>query len=472
MNKVNRFLKTSGVYFIGNVFTKLITFFLLPMYTRLISAADFGYYDLTISIVNLLIPLVFFQIWDSIYRFIFDFNDIDNKNSVINNGLCIMVLSTIVYTVGYIIVSILLDFNYKVLIYLTGLVYAFQYYYTVIARGFMKNTLFVLSGLFNSIITIIINMVLITIFNFSIGALYVSSIIGTIVQIIILELKLKQIEKFKLKDISKEYCKSMIKFCIPLSISTISYWLLSGFTRVVISYYIGVEANGLFAVANKFSSIVILVFNVFQFAWNELAYSVVQDENKEKVYNYGNDIIVKFLLLISAISLPVIYMVFPYFIDEEYKNALFILPISFIGTTISAYSTFLSAIFLSFKKSKSLFVSTIISAIINIIGLVILTPTFGLMGAVLSLNISFVINAIIRMYILLRMNVISVNIKSLFCQLLMLVISTILFYKKGYLLNIIWCMVVVFALFYSFKFLIDRLVNETKLILKVICKKV
>ena len=69
MNHKKRFFKTASIYFLGNVVTKLISFFMLPLYTARLSPASFGYYDVSISVLNLAVPILFFQIWDGVFRF-------------------------------------------------------------------------------------------------------------------------------------------------------------------------------------------------------------------------------------------------------------------------------------------------------------------------------------------------------------------------------------------------------------------
>ena len=51
MAKVIRLLKSAGIYFLGNVMTRLISFFLLPIYTDTsrLPQEDFGYFDVSTS---------------------------------------------------------------------------------------------------------------------------------------------------------------------------------------------------------------------------------------------------------------------------------------------------------------------------------------------------------------------------------------------------------------------------------------
>lgn len=68
-----KFVKTSGIYFIGTVLHKLITFFLLPIYTKYIDKADLGTYDLATAYINFLCSILFLDIWSGIMRFAFEY---------------------------------------------------------------------------------------------------------------------------------------------------------------------------------------------------------------------------------------------------------------------------------------------------------------------------------------------------------------------------------------------------------------
>ena len=45
MSSTKKFFKSSMVYFMGNVLTKIISFFLLPLYTTRISTDEYGYFN-------------------------------------------------------------------------------------------------------------------------------------------------------------------------------------------------------------------------------------------------------------------------------------------------------------------------------------------------------------------------------------------------------------------------------------------
>jgi O-antigen/teichoic acid export membrane protein len=62
MSKIKRFLVTAGIYLLGNALSKLIGFFLLPLYTSKLPPDRFGMFDLVVTVITLSVPVVFFQI--------------------------------------------------------------------------------------------------------------------------------------------------------------------------------------------------------------------------------------------------------------------------------------------------------------------------------------------------------------------------------------------------------------------------
>ena len=74
-NRIDKFLKDIGIYAIGNLGSKLITFMLVPLYTHYITNTDeFGYYDICLTVIFLFIPFVTLQLRDGAFRFLLDCN--------------------------------------------------------------------------------------------------------------------------------------------------------------------------------------------------------------------------------------------------------------------------------------------------------------------------------------------------------------------------------------------------------------
>ncbi|ESU71411.1 hypothetical protein T260_13480 [Geobacillus thermopakistaniensis] len=453
-NYIKQFIKTSAVFFIGNTLTKLTGFFLLPLYTSKIDPQSYGYYDLTISLINLSVPIIFFQVWDSIFRFTFEYEKKSDKYMVISNGIIILFSGLLLYIALFFILtnSFKYDIDYKYFIFMYGMLYAFQYFYNCVARSFFKDTLLVATGIFNSVIGIVLNIILIAIYDMGIEALYISYIIGTSIQLLVLEKKLMIINNFRMSIVSFRLMRELFVFALPLCIVTLSYWLLSGLTRLTISNELGIYENGLYGVANRLSSIIVFVVNVFQFAWYQMSYSMQKDSNKKEYYEYSLNYILKVILYVGSLGLILIKVAFPYLIAETYQGVLIIIPITFIGVLVNSYTSFASTLFLAEKGSNKLLMPTLMSAAVNILGLILFTKTFGLIGAIFSLTLAFFVNSLIITNKLNKQYNIDLNAYDLLKGLLVLTITLLVFYtiEETYYL-IIFALFLVFLSMYIFK---------------------
>ena len=86
MTKFKQFIRTALIFLTGSMLSKLVSFFLLPLYTRKIDPGQFGNYDVAMSFINLIVPIAFFQIWDGMYRYSFEYKVKEEKEVVKDLG--------------------------------------------------------------------------------------------------------------------------------------------------------------------------------------------------------------------------------------------------------------------------------------------------------------------------------------------------------------------------------------------------
>lgn len=453
MNKLASFIKTAGIYFIGNILTKLINFFLLPLYTEKLLPSQFGEYDLIVALISFFVPVLFFQIWDSMFRFAFDESENDNKYNIITNSFFVFFGGIIIYMLIYVIICKVFVFQFKGLIFIYGISIALQYQYSFISRVFLNNKLFVISGFFNTLTNALLNIILIGKFNIGVESLYIAAIAGVSIQVIIIEIVIKPLRNLKFGSLECKRIINMIKFSIPLCVASISYWLLSGYTKVIIVKRLGSYENGLYAVAGRFSITVSLLVNIFQYAWNEMAYSMANDYDRSKKYKISIEYITKVILLGSSVAILGVRLIFPYLINNIYIDALDIIPLSLIGIGFNTLAGFVATIFMTEKNTKSIFITTFISAVINIACINIFIDLWGLQGAAAALCLSFSILAIMRIINankMLKLEKININI-----TYLIILISAIYIYYKGNKISIIiFIFLIIFYSIFSFKYLL------------------
>lgn len=441
MNKVKRFLNTTLVYFIGTVLSKLVSFILLPIYTNKIPPTEYGSYDLVLTLLNLIAPIAFFQIWDGMFRRSFDFEDEQQKYDVITNAHIVSGFGAVVYLISFGLLQLFCDFDNFGWAALYGFFFSLHYMYGFIGRVFLKNKLLVTTGLINTIVTAILNIILITVFDMGVASLYIAPTVGTIVQILIVEGVLKTFKHFRRSAINRSEMLKMLKFSIPLCVAALSYWLLSGFTKIVITGMLGSYENGLYAVANKFGTIITLIVSIVQSAWNEMAYLMVGEKDRNQSYRICIDIMMKSVILGTAVLCVCIKWLYPFLIDAQYEEGFFVVPATIVGVMFNSIAGFLGTLFMAENNTKSIMKSTLFSAGINIVLCVLMTKLFGLHGATCSLMIAFFILMILRLLQGRKKYGIAFSL-STFVLLIVILGAVILEYYFG---NSIWidCIVIV-----------------------------
>ncbi len=397
MNKVKRFFGTTVVYLVGNVLSKLVVFFLLPLYTKRIVPEQYGIYDLVMAFITLLAPIAFFQVWDGMFRLAFDYDTEEGKYKVINNAIFVSGCGCVAYVILFAVVYSFIQFEHALYILLYGLFLSLNYLYGYICRVFLANKFYALTGLLNTTVTTVCNVILIVCFDWDVRSLYLSPIIGMALQALIVECRYKVLFKFKKSNLNRSMLKTMLKFSLPLCLVGASYWLLSGFTKLLITSKLGAAENGIFGIANRFATMVTLVVTIFQFAWNELAYMMANDEDRLDSYNLCVDLLLKFVFLGSAAICVFIKIIFPYFIDEQYAAASAIIPATIIGSMMNAMASFVATLFMTEKKTGTIVGSILLAAAVNLgLGFLLVGP-WKLQGATIALGVAFTLLMLIRL---------------------------------------------------------------------------
>lgn len=463
MSNANRFIKSSAVYFVGNVLTKIISFILLPMFTIYISAEDMGYFDLSVSYLNVLIPVIGMEIWSAILRHMFDFENSNDKYRVIFNGMIIFSGSTAVYCLVFVALGIVADVRCLILIFFYGWFTILQYIYTYVARGLGHNTAFAVSGIVSSLVNSISNIIMIVGLGMRLESLYIAFILGLLAQLAILESKVKILRHISFKLIDKKLLVSMLKYSLPLSLNSAAFWFLSSYNRVGIANTLGLESNGVYSVAGKFTAALTLVSTCFSMAWQELVYSKGNEKDKSDFYTTASNYYIKFLMIGLLLLVPAVQLVFPFMVvGEDYKSAFEFIPLYLLATAASIYSSFLGNIFAAEKKTGVVMFSTLVAAAVNVTILHSLIGTLGIQAANISLLCGFIVNNIIRIALLNKTAKIRLDFKFIILAVLLFAASCVIYLTNNIWLNLAFASLVLLGTVVMFRPLLRRGIQVVK----------
>ena len=247
MSSTKKFFKSSMVYFMGNVLTKIISFFLLPLYTTRISTDEYGYFNTSTNYLDILIAILCMEIWSVIMRFMFDYEGRRGKEKAITNGLVIFCVSLLGYCAVFAVLALALDLQYLLLIFIMGLCSMIQAIYTYTTRGLGYNAVFAVSGIVGSLVNSLTNVALILGFSMTVKSLYLAAIAGYVVQILMLERKVHLLRAIHPKLVRPRLLKRMLRFSLPLAANAVCACFLTNYNSIMVTNLLGLseEQNGL-----------------------------------------------------------------------------------------------------------------------------------------------------------------------------------------------------------------------------------
>ena len=405
--RTRRLIKNMGFYFLGTFSTKILQFLFIPLYTTYIITSDFGYYNLTISVISLAIPLLYQSIWEGILRFTIE--DEDNKYKILSTTNIYCAGASIIYSVAFIILSNLIDVQYGILILIMGLSHMGVSYWQFSARALKENKIFAISTVVNSAITIILNLFLIIVLKWGLLALFIANTAGNISMILIIENRIKLFSRTKKEQFDSGLLKSILKYSLPLSINALSWWLITSSNNLVISNRIGIAENGIYAMASRFGSIMTLITSVINMAWLEEAFRTYGDSDKDQYFNRVLNILTRLVLSGVVVLIPITYIFYNFFVFGDYYEGVYLTPIIYLSAAYSTLASHLGSGFLARKESDLIFKTTLIGGIFSSVGGFVFAKSYGVIAVVITSLLGYLIMYFIRVPILSKRMDLKIN---------------------------------------------------------------
>ena len=455
---MKKFFKTLIVYFFGNAFSRLVSFvFLLPLQTKYCSDAQIGTVDLINTLITVIIPVLCIEVWTGILRYIYDYKSLKNKERVISTGLIINLMCFILFTLCFLLASVIFHIPYAIYIYFFAVGYMLNSTWSYIARGLGYNTVYVFSGAIGSILSLILHLTLLATSTAKVESLllcYTASYLGPF---LFMECFVRVHRRFSPKKVNGPLFKQMLLFCLPLSVNSVSYWLTNSFNRVVIRGLLGPSMNGQFAIASKFTMIIMLIVTVFNLAWAETAYAMNSDKERAKKYSMVLKYYNRFIGCGVLLLIPFTLLIFPWMIrGGDYSIGKEILPTYYLATFLSTLASFMGGILQAEKDTKFLFSSAMWGSGVSVVSLLTLMPLMQkftpsinpLYAATVSLLLSFGITAALRVRFSKRTMGVRFDYRFLFAYLPVFLVGWVIFQTGILWLNLVYFLLAgLFALF-------------------------
>ena len=83
MKALVNFLRTSAIFFVGSILSKIIIFIMLPIYTKYLLTDEYGYFDVSNTYITIITWVVFLELSPAIVKFLLKNENDEFRNEVI-----------------------------------------------------------------------------------------------------------------------------------------------------------------------------------------------------------------------------------------------------------------------------------------------------------------------------------------------------------------------------------------------------
>lgn len=396
MSKESALIQRTAIYAVGNFGSKILSYVMVLVYSYYITPDELGFYDLILTTISMVQPLILFQINDGVYRYLVDAQR-EKQSNIIGNGFHFLCLTTFLAEVLFLLVTSRFKIQYAVWI---GALFASTMFFVFMqdaVRGLGQSKLYAVMGVLNGVVMLLSEIVGLLILRLGVLALVMSKVIANLVCVLVMVVLTPGIRQGARHRMQKQVLLPLLKYSAPLVPNTISWWIVNFSSRYIILGFLGASFNGLFAMASKFPTILTTITSIFYLAWQESSIKEYHSPNRDQFFS---DVFRKYYILLMTLCLcavPATRFVIELFVSEEYKSAWQYASFLYLGAAFSALCSFLGMGYQISKETARSFSTTVFAAGLNIAVNIGLIKVIGLHAASVATFAAYLFLFVIRM---------------------------------------------------------------------------
>jgi len=395
-NKFKDLVKDTFIFAIGNIGSKIILFFLVPLYTAYMTQAQYGTSDLIFTIAQLILPFVTIVIHDALIRF--GLSKDEKPEDVLLASYTVLTIGTIVTIIitplfglyrpiamwkwqlsSYIILS---AFNSSNMNYLK-------------VKG--KNVCYTVIGLVHTALMAALNIILLVVYRLgiegyllaSIGSMFASVVLSTVFGKIPTDLK-----KAKFR---KDLMMRMAKYSAPLILNNISWWVVHSSDKVMVEMMMDAKALGLYTVSAKIPALINVMINIFSQAWGISSVREFENSNDTKFYSAVLEVYSFICFGASIIFIAVTKPFMHLYVSENFFDSWRYVPTLLTAAAFASIAYYYGSLYGALKKSGRNMATTLLAAVVNILVNYVGIKAVGIYGAAIGTLVAYIVMASVRM---------------------------------------------------------------------------
>lgn len=442
-------LKNTAIFTIGNIATKFITFFLVPLYTNVLSTSQFGTVDLINTVCSVLAPILILNISESVMRFSLD-KDAD-YSKILNIGVLVYGISIILGLLIFPINSMFkITADYSIFIYFHTITFAGCQLFLCYLRGKEMLAEYAIGGVIQTLSMTILNIVFLVNLKMGVKGYFLAIILSSLITMVYAGFIGKILNNLSCFRIDKSLFHQMTKYSIILIPNTFMWWIMNASDRLMVTSMIGTAANGVYAISYKLPTLVSTFTTIFNQAWS---YSAIKEVGANDEVGFNNKVLNTLTSFSMLVGIGILTFAKPFlriYVAPSYYSSWKYVPFLTIGSTYMTLGTFMSTSYTVHKDSFGYLFSAIFGATLNIIFNFGLIPYIGVYGAALATCISYIAVFVFRAIHTRKYIKYYVITKEFVIGSILLVLEAILMFGSGRLFFYIQLGVMAFAvIFYA-----------------------
>lgn len=414
MDKNRELAKNTIIITIGKICTQFASFLLLPFYTALLTTEQYGAVDLVTTYVQLLLPVVFFQIDQAVFRFLIDKRgNKDDEGTLISSLFVFVIGQCLVFSLIYFIVNLLFTIPYSWLFFANVIASISSSCTLQIARGLGDNTCYALGSFISGFFNILLNVVFIAALGMRADGMMLAMAVGNILCVLFIATRKKLYGYIRISNYSTDAIKEMTRYSIPLIPNALSWWVVNASDRSIVLMFLGASANGILAASHKFSTIITTFYGIFNISWTESAALHLKESDGDEFFS--NTVDTMYRLFVSCCIGIIAFMpfLFPIMINQAYSDAYVQIPIYMYAAVFNIVAGLYSVVYIANKRTGEIAKTSVMAGVINIVIDYVLIRWIGLYAASISSAIAYAAMAIyrhidVKKYVRLRSNNVSI----------------------------------------------------------------
>lgn len=403
---MSKLLKNTFYYSLGEICPRIISFFLLPIYTTFLSPSDYGILSYTNSIMFFLLVFGSLSLNSFVLRYYFiRKTDEERKRLVGGIYVTIGIINVFIFAFSCIFFPILIS-KYDIQIpwepyFKLALIINFLDSFSTIPLIFYRvkqeALQFVALNLGKTLLQVILNIYFIAFLKIGLIGYYYASLLTFIPFFLIYWWIMRKhtVFCFNISEI-----KEGLKYSLPLLPGALAYLILSTSDRIILERNVSMAQIGVYNVA---CTLALALNIIIQSGYKAIEPEIYKRHGSDNYYGFIKKIQSAFFVVVYAAGLAISLFsqeVFYYMTSGDFHEGYKLVPILIIGVVMTGQNVIYSGVLSADKSTKVIGLATLIGAAFSLSFNIFLIPIWGVYAAAISSAISF---TIMNMLLFLKM---------------------------------------------------------------------